>query len=50
MRACVILLFYKEYVVLRVKRASHLSTIALKPFNRGTKLQLLPQHYEPEIP
>ena len=28
------------------KRALHFGTLAIKVFNSGTKLQLLPQHYE----
>ena len=29
------------------KQALHFSSLAIKPFNNSTKLQLLPQHYEP---
>ena len=29
------------------KRALHFSTSVIKLFNSATKLQLLPQHYEP---
>ena len=46
-------LITKEYIVMDVhlnfafKQALHFTIIVIELFNSGTKLQLLPQHYEP---